>query len=398
MAFHPPTKQLFFWSGQPQIVMFDSNVGDPKQGWRICEPQRGPSSTNALYDKLFWLADYGVFAAMQNPNQGVWLYKPAAQPCAPLTVALLQDFIDKAPDGSTIILPPGVYAQGFKLVNRKDLTIDMTDVRPLLVVDSKALVLIENSSGIVIENAQLSGAFGKENLAALRAAGVFDVTLRRAHFFNNDTCVLTGNVGGVLLIEDSTLEDCGGDNGQSHVVYFGQGHKLIIRNSTLTRPRGLGHVLKSRAHQTIVENSQIYMGSGHGSRAIDLPAGGDNVIRNSVIEQGPNADNADIMAFAMEQNANQWLEQRTLLEGNLIISDVTKRPGTGGTAITIAFCKGGHQIYFRNNRFVWANGQSLKGQYAPSCPPAESTGNIEFIGRTAAGLPPLPALPVQVVR
>jgi hypothetical protein len=398
MAFHPPTKQLFFWSGQAQIVTFAPSVGDPKQGWHICEPQSGPSSTNALYDKLFWLDDYGVFASLQNPNQGVWLYKPAIQPCAPLTAAQLQDFIDKAPDGSTIKLPPGVYSKGFKITNRKNLTIDMTGVRPLSVVDSKALVLIENSTGITIENAQLNGAFNGENLAALRADGVFDIVLRRAHFFNNDTCVLTGNVGGTLLIEDSTLEDCGGDSGQSHVVYFGQGQKLTIRNSTLTRPRGLGHILKSRANRTIVENSQIYMGPGHGSRAIDLPAGGDNVIRNSIIEQGPNADNADIMAFAMEQNAKQWREQRTLLEGNLIISDVMKRPGTGGTPITIAFCKGGHQIHIRNNRFVWANELSLKGQYMPSCSPAESTENMEFIGRSAAGLPPYPALPTQVTR
>jgi hypothetical protein len=147
-----------------------------------------------------------------------------------------------------------------------------------------------------------------------------------------------------------------------------------------------------------VENSRIYMGPGHGSRAIDLPAGGDNVIRNSIIEQGPNADNTDIMAFAMEQNAKQWLEQHTLLEGNLIISDVMKRPGTGGTPITIAFCKGGHQLHFRNNRFVWANEPSLQGQYTPSCPPAESTGNIEFIGRSAAGLPPYPTLPTRATR
>jgi hypothetical protein len=398
MAFHPPTRQLFFWNGRSQIVTFDPSAGGGEHGWRICEPQNGPFSTQPPYKKLFWLADYGVFVATQNPEKGVWLYKPAVELCAPLAVARLQDFIDGAPDGSTVKLPPGVYSTGFKVANRRNLTIDMTGVRPLTVVEGKALVLVEDSTGVVIERAQLSGALGDRNLAALRADGVFDITLRDSHLFNNDTCVLTGNVGGVLRIEKSTLEDCGGDSGQAHVLYFGEGQKLSVYNSVLAHPRGLGHILKSRAKQTLVEGSKIYMGSGVGSRAVDLPAGGDNVIRNSVIEQGPNADNAEMMAFAMEQNSKQWPEQRTVLDGNLIISDVTKRPGTGGTAITIARCKGRHEMSLRNNRFVWADGRSLRGQYDPSCTPAESVGNVEFIGRPAAGLPPYPAVPAGPLR
>jgi hypothetical protein len=141
--------------------------------------------------------------------------------------------------------------------------------------------------------------------------------------------------------------------------------------------------------------------AANGSRIIDFSAGGENIVRNNVFEQGPNTDNAEMIGAALELVNRQWPAQSTLSEGNTFISDVTKRPAssilspfkarTEAKADPTGFVAPPHQVTSRNDRFVSANGTDLKMNLTIYAPTAIIEGAQEFIGRAAAGLPAYPA-------
>ena len=79
----------------------------------------------------------------------------------------------------------------------------------------------------------------------------------------------------------------GAGDGRSHNIYVNEIASLVIDNSYL-HDADIGHQIKSRAQSTTITNSRIYDGNGTGSYSIDLPNGGKGVIRNNVIQQGPN--------------------------------------------------------------------------------------------------------------
>src|SRR5690606_9616571 len=109
------------------------------------------------------------------------------------------------------------------------------------------------------------------------------------------------NRGGTLVIEDSLIEEQGHpDSALSHLVYAGVIDRLVVRNSTLRRSRYLGHLLKSRARETVVERSLLLGLDGAHSRLIDLPCGGALSVRDSVIQHGAFSDNADLFSVGTE--------------------------------------------------------------------------------------------------
>ena len=67
---------------------------------------------------------------------------------------------------------------------------------------------------------------------------------------------------------------------------------LTINNSYF-HDASVGHEIKSRALNTTITNSRIYDLNGTASYSIDLPNGGNAVIQNNVIQQGPSSHNPD---------------------------------------------------------------------------------------------------------
>ena len=62
----------------------------------------------------------------------------------------------------------------------------------------------------------------------------------------------------------------------------------------------VGHEIKSRALTTTITNSRIYDLNSTASLSIDLPNGGNALIQNNVIEQGPNSENHKIIDYGEE--------------------------------------------------------------------------------------------------
>jgi hypothetical protein len=127
-----------------------------------------------------------------------------------------------------------------------------------------------------------------------------------------------------------------------------------------------GHEVKSRAQQTLIEDSVIASLDGKDSRLIDIPNGGTITIRRNVLQQGPGSVNNQMIGLGFEGIAFE--ENSAVIEDNLILID---RPRTTVLA-------GPQDAALRDNTIV--GGEVIEG-------------NRWYPDRQSFGLDPYPALP-----
>jgi hypothetical protein len=82
-------------------------------------------------------------------------------------------------------------------------------------------------------------------------------------------------------------------------LYVGNIGTLTISGSYF-RAATVGHQIKSRANNTVIEDTRIQDFSGSSSYEIDLPNGGNATILDNIIEQGKNTGNPIIINFGEE--------------------------------------------------------------------------------------------------
>ena len=313
----------------------------------------------------------------------------AAQPDCRYTS--LQDALAAAMAGDQAVLAPGVYEQG-AVVTTPNLILRGEPGAHLRghAVEGKAALVIK-ASGVVIEGIECSGiAVHDNNGACIRIEGD-DLTVRNVHFHDNQQGILSGPGGGVLLVEGSLLER-NGFGGLAHGVYIGPTvQTFVFRNNRVLATTGAGHGVKSRAQSTIIENNVIAGLDGDDSRAIDLPNGGDVVIRGNVLEKGPNSANAQMIGLALEGDFHQV--NQTLIEGNLVIFDtlpvglvqrIAQALGLMPPKGTVLVSESPGRVILRNNTIIGAR-EIGSG--------AAEQDNRTYRSRAGADLPPYPALP-----
>lgn len=287
---------VYFWSGAATVVRFEPEAGK----WYAAQSRTGPDY-RAVYSKWIYLPKEKVFLGYSRASSGVWVYEPVRTGWQELPTRAAQSYIDAAPQGSTVTIPPGLYAKGIEI--DKDLTVNLAGVMFEIPVGGKANVLVQNPKRkitVVVNGYDMPGAKTNSNGAGIRADFDYDLTVRNFHVYDSNMGILTGNRGGRLVLEDGLIEEtcCGSD--LSHGVYMGMGEELVMRRVTVTNLRRLGHLVKSRAKRTTIEDSKLVGGEGRYSREIDLPQGGMIVVRHNLIEKGPNTDNADSIAVGTE--------------------------------------------------------------------------------------------------
>ncbi len=238
--------------------------------------------------------------------------------------------------------------------------------------EGKAAIVIRGENTVIedLECSHIRVADG--NGACVRLEGP-NLTLRRVHFHDSENGILTGQNSGTVLIEDSLFEN-NGAAGRAHNLYVGSG-TLIIRNSTIVRAQGEGHGIKSRAQKTVIENSIIGSLDGVDSRTLDIPNGGEIIIRNNVLHQGPNTANSNVIGIGLEMPDGQQTYEKNsaLIEGNLIISDRER-----------------HTLYFQTRNFPEPE---IRNNVFVGRTPYEAPDNVWYKSRDAADLPPYPELP-----
>lgn len=293
-----------------------------------------------------------------------------------------------AEPGTEIVLAPGVYEQGAVLA--ADGLILRGEPGAHLkghpIQDKAALVV--TGAGVVIEGIECSGIeVSDENGACIRIEGD-DLTVRNVYFHDNQQGILSGPGGGTVLVENSRFER-NGYGGYAHGLYIGpEVVEFIFRGNSVLSTKSEGHGVKSRALKSVIEDNVIASLEGDDSRAIDLPNGGEAVIRGNLLEKGPQSVNSQMIGLALEEPLHPT--NRVLIEENLIIfdpppsqlaellssiADVTPIRGT------VVLSRSPGEVVLRNNMVIGANELGV---------PAPEDANVSFRTRKAAGLPAYP--------
>lgn len=291
----------------------------------------------------------------------------------------IQAAFDAAKDGDVVTILGGVHAEGGVL---RANGVTVRGARGAKLVDAavrgKAALVLQGRD-TVIEDIECSQSRVPSGNGACIRLEAENLTLRRVHFHNNETGLLSGKRTGLVVIEDSLIERngfTGANLGQTHNIYVGGG-ELVIRRSRVLAARNEGHEVKSRAARTVIEESVIASLDSEDSRTIDIPNGGDVIVRKSVIHMGPQSVNWDMFAIGLERgrgHGQDHAQNSLVLEDNIIISD--RAQGTQFLNLRDVQSK-----TIRNNTFVGGPPTRYLDQ------------NFWYPTRAAAGFEPFPAIP-----
>jgi hypothetical protein len=235
----------------------------------------------------------------------------------------LSSAIAAAKDGDVIDVQAGTYTNDFAIITH-NITIQGVGGMVNLVATTpppNGKAILTTDADVTINNVAFSGAKVADNNGAGIRYETGNLTLNNDYFHDNQEGLLAAsNPQGSITINDSTFSHNGDGSGSTHNIYVNEVGTLTINHSSFIGAV-VGHEIKSRADNTIIENSLIEDGpTGSASYSIDLPNGGNAVIRNNVIEQGPQTQNPAIIAFGEEGNvhANSNLQ----ITGNTIVNDL----------------------------------------------------------------------------
>lgn len=243
-------------------------------------------------------------------------------------VASLAQALDYVPRGGTVRMGPGVYKMagkitkdGVRLIGSKGTVLDGETI------EGKGALVVTGNNTLIENIACRNIAVPDKNGACVRLEGQ-NLTLRRVHFYDSEEGLLTVAKPGRVLIEHSRFERLG-EGGQAHAIYI-NGGELHVRCSLFLSGRREGHEIKSRARKTTIEYSTVASLDGRDSRLIDLPSGGVAIVRQSLLVQGPNTSNWEMLSFGVE--GARYTNNTLILEQNFIIND---REG-GGRLVNVA--------------------------------------------------------------
>ena len=261
---------------------------------------------------------------MAWPNHsGVYIYMATLNVGAGQAYATLSAAVCASRDGDVIAVQAGTYVNDFATIST-----DITIVGVGGMANFVATVAPPNGKGILvtqsnvtIQNLSFSGAAVADgNGAGIRYEGGNLVIIDSYFHDNQDGLLANSDPNGTIRIVGSEFASNGTGDGFTHNLYVNNIASLVIDDSYF-HDANVGHQIKSRAQSTTITNSRIYDGNGTGSYSIDLPNGGVGVIRNNVIQQGPNSDNPAIIHYGGESAA--YAGSSLLIEDNVVVNDMS---------------------------------------------------------------------------
>src|SRR6185312_2675679 len=153
-----------------------------------------------------------------------------------------------------------------------------------------------------------------------------DLVLNNCYFHDNqDGLLAADNATGTITVNNTEFAHNGTGDGKTHNIYVGKIAQLTINNSYF-HDAVVGHEIKSRALNTIIQNSRIFDQSGSASYGIDLPNGGKAVIKNNIIEQGANSQNPAIIHVGGETPI--YGGTNVQISNNVILNDLHSTSAT----------------------------------------------------------------------
>lgn len=284
--------------------------------------------------------------------------------------------------GGTLTVAPGVYAQCVVITKPMSLIGDVVDGKRAhlqgIACSGKAAISIGTLAlpEVKIQGFEISNiSVPDKNGSCIRIPAIdTSVTVTDIICRDNQSGIL-GSANKQLLIENSHFENNGKD-ARAHGLYINGGESLIIRNTNVIVGR-TGHLVKTGAKSTLIENSVIAMLGGVGGSEIDAYGGGTLTIRGSILQQAKGQENHDMIRHGTElSRLVAGAPYPVLIENStLLFDDAVRCCRWIASSSTIA-----------NPSFV------VRGNVIVGNPKGGSTvpvlqDNTSFVDRAAAGYP-----------
>jgi Right handed beta helix region len=169
--------------------------------------------------------------------------------------------------------------------------------------EGKAIWVIAGND-TTIDNIEFSGArVPDQNGAGIRQEGA-NLVVEHCYFHDNQEGILAAdNPASNIVIDSSVFARNGAGDGFSHNIYINHVRSFTLRFSYSTDAR-VGHLVKSRALRNYILYDRLTGERGTDSYELDLPNGGLSYVVGTVIEQGPNTQNPNMLAYGEEGDLN----------------------------------------------------------------------------------------------
>lgn len=202
-------------------------------------------------------------------------------------------------DGDELLIAAGTYHSSI-VITQNNITIK--GVGHVIfdggVTQGKGLILSKGNN-LTVQNIECKNISVRDgNGACIRQEGV-NLTLQNVFFHQSQEGVLeTAREPGIINIYNSRFERLG-YKGQAHGIYTNKA-ELYIEKSLFIAAKSEGHAIKVRGSKLSISSSIITSLSSDDSRLIDMPNGGELQIKNSLLAQGPNSVNGQMIGFGLE--------------------------------------------------------------------------------------------------
>jgi hypothetical protein len=244
--------------------------------------------------------------------------------------ATLAAAIAASHDGDTLQVQAGTYANDFAVINTR-ITIEgvggMVDLVATQAPPNGKAILVTNTD-VTIENVVFSGCGVPDgNGAGIRYQGG-NLVLRNDLFQDNQNGLLAApDPSGSITIDQCEFAHNGSGTGYTHNLYVNEVGTLTITDSYF-HDAVVGHEIKSRADNTIIENNVIEDGpDGTASYSIDLPNGGNALVEGNYIEKGPHSQNPAMIHFGGE--GLPYGNSSLTVTGNTMVNDLASGSASG---------------------------------------------------------------------
>jgi len=230
-------------------------------------------------------------------------------------------------DGSKVYLKAGIYRQGLYLkasnisiIGEKNVIFDGATV------DGKAAFVLTGNN-VLVESIECRNIYVEDlNGACIRFEGN-NLTVRYMYAHDSQSGIMTShNYDSFLHIEFSKFENLGGKatgRGYAHAIYANVG-EFIFSDSQVLSVGKEGSGLKSRSRKTVVINSILASLDAKDSRLIDVANYGELIIKNSILQQGNNSSNSQLIAYGLEKRISKFAVNRIEITNNLFLLDREK--------------------------------------------------------------------------
>lgn len=223
----------------------------------------------------------------------------------------LQAAVSAAKPNDRIVLDAGVYVDEVATID-KPLTIEGAGrgatFRITKPISNRKGILVVNADltirKITFEGALVTDADGKNGAGIRHQTG--DLVVDTCVFRNNQNGILAnGNKDATVTIRRSAFIGNGAGDGYTHGIYINAVARLTVTGSTFAGTK-VGHNIKSRALKTTIADTILDDGvTGSASYAIDLPNGGEVVLKGVRITQGQRTSNTAMVAYGAEKNLHE---------------------------------------------------------------------------------------------